>query len=58
MFGTGLAYAMGAPGEGVEAEGHMMSFLPIILIFVIFYFLAHSSPAETRKRTSGSVSQT
>jgi len=38
MFGTGLAYAMGAPGGGGGAGG-MMSFLPIILIFVIFYFL-------------------
>jgi preprotein translocase subunit YajC len=39
MFGTGLAYAMGAPGGGGGAGGSMMSFLPIILIFVIFYFL-------------------
>ncbi len=34
MFGTGLAYAMGAPGGGGGAGGSMMSFLPIILIFV------------------------
>jgi len=40
MFGTGLAYAMGAPGGGAGgAGGSFMSFLPIILIFVIFYFL-------------------
>ncbi len=40
MFGTGLAYAMGAPGGGgAGGGGSLMSFLPIILIFVIFYFL-------------------
>jgi len=38
MFETGLAYAMGgAPGGGQGSQ--LMSFLPIILIFVIFYFL-------------------
>lgn len=36
-MGAGLAYAMGAPGGG--GQGQFMSFLPIILIFVIFYFL-------------------
>jgi len=33
---TGLAYAMGAPGGG---QGGYMTFLPIIFIFIIFYFL-------------------
>jgi len=39
-MGTGLAYAMGVPGGGGSggAQG-WMSFLPIILIFVVFYFL-------------------
>lgn len=36
---TELAYAMGAPGGGGAQGSSLMSFLPIILIFVIFYFL-------------------
>jgi preprotein translocase subunit YajC len=42
MF-TGIAYSMTAPqGNGAEtqgAAGMFSSFLPLILIFVIFYFL-------------------
>lgn len=38
-MGTELAYAMGAPGGGGAQGSTFMSFLPIILIFVIFYFL-------------------
>jgi preprotein translocase subunit YajC len=37
MF-TELAYAMGPAPQGGQAGG-LMSFLPLILIFVIFYFL-------------------
>jgi len=37
-MGTGLAYAMGAPGGG-QGGSQFLSFLPIIFIFVIFYFL-------------------
>jgi preprotein translocase subunit YajC len=37
---TGLAYAMGpSPQGGQGAGGGLMGFLPLILIFVIFYFL-------------------
>jgi preprotein translocase subunit YajC len=32
-----LAYAQAAPGIG--GPGQMLSFLPLILIFVVFYFL-------------------
>jgi preprotein translocase subunit YajC len=42
MLGTGLAYAMGSmPGGGGGGGGasSIMSFLPIILIFGVFYFL-------------------
>ncbi len=41
LFGTGLAYAMGAPpgGGGGGGASSLMSFAPIILIFVVFYFL-------------------
>jgi len=37
-MGVGLAYAMGAPGGGGQGS-QIMSFLPIILIFIIFYFM-------------------
>ena len=37
-MGIDLAYAMGAPG-GSGGQNQLLSFLPIILIFVIFYFL-------------------
>ena len=36
-MGTELAYAMGQPQGG--SGGGYMTFLPIILIFVVFYFL-------------------
>jgi len=40
-IGTGLAYAMGGMGGGGGGQGgsQIWSFLPIIFIFVIFYFL-------------------
>jgi preprotein translocase subunit YajC len=39
MF-TGLAYAMGPnPQAGQGQGGGLISFLPLVLIFVIFYFL-------------------
>ena len=38
-MGMGLAYAMGTQPGGGGQGGQLMSFLPIIFIFVIFYFL-------------------
>jgi preprotein translocase subunit YajC len=38
-MGIELAYAMGLPGGGGSQGSQMWSFLPIIFIFVIFYFL-------------------
>lgn len=39
-MGIELAYAMGAPPGGSGGQGSQLwSFLPIILIFAIFYFL-------------------
>ena len=39
MF-TGLAYAMGPSPQGGQGAGSgIMGFLPLILIFIIFYFL-------------------
>ncbi len=34
-----VAYAMGAPGGGGGGMGSLTSFLPLILMFVVFYFL-------------------
>jgi preprotein translocase subunit YajC len=40
MFATSVAYAMGQPPAGADgAGGGLMSFLPLVLMFVIFYFL-------------------
>lgn len=34
-----VAYAMGAPSGGGGGMGSLASFLPLILMFVVFYFL-------------------
>ena len=39
MVSTGVAYAMGGGLGGGSGSGGFMSFVPIIGIFVIFYFL-------------------
>ena len=40
MFLTSVAYAMGPQPQGADgAGGGLMSFLPLVLMFVIFYFL-------------------
>jgi preprotein translocase subunit YajC len=40
MFFENLAHAMGqAPAAGGQAGGPLMTFMPLILMFVIFYFL-------------------
>lgn len=40
MFFADLAYAMGqAPEAGAQPGGPLMTFMPLILMFVIFYFL-------------------
>lgn len=37
---TGLAYAMGASPQAGQGQGSgLMGFLPLVIIFVIFYFL-------------------
>ncbi len=52
-MGIDLAYAMGqAPGGGGSSQ--LMSFLPIILIFVIFYFLL-IRPQQTRAQDHRSL---
>jgi len=38
-MGTELAYAMGPQPGGGQGGSQIWSFLPIILIFVVFYFL-------------------
>lgn len=40
MFLTSMAYAMGQAPQGADAgQNGLMSFVPLILMFVIFYFL-------------------
>jgi preprotein translocase subunit YajC len=39
MITPSIAYAMGPPPEGAGAGNPIMSFLPLIVIFAIFYFL-------------------
>lgn len=39
MFNINLAYAMGQGGAGGEGAGGFGAFVPLILMFVIFYFL-------------------
>lgn len=36
---TGLAYAMGQPGAAGAQPGGFTAFIPLIIMFVIFYFL-------------------
>ena len=48
-MGIGLAYAMGAPGGGGGQGSQIWSFLPIIFIFVIFYFLLIRPQQRQRK---------
>ncbi|MBG0773903.1 preprotein translocase subunit YajC [Oleidesulfovibrio alaskensis] len=40
MFSTSVAYAMGAGAEaGAQGGNPIMSFVPLILMFAIFYFM-------------------
>jgi preprotein translocase subunit YajC len=49
-MGIEMAYAMGmAPGGGGGSGSQIWSFLPIILIFVIFYFLLIRPQQKQRK---------
>ena len=47
-MGIDLAYAMGAPPGGGQGSS-FMTFLPIIFIFVIFYFLLIRPQQKQRK---------
>jgi preprotein translocase subunit YajC len=48
MFFTGLAYAMGAKGEG--AGGGFASLIPLLLMFVVFYFILIRPQQKTARR--------
>jgi len=41
MFWTSIAHAMGQAPQGAEGgpQNQLMSFLPLVLMFVVFYFL-------------------
>jgi preprotein translocase subunit YajC len=48
MFSTGLAYAMGATGEG--GGGGFASLIPLLLMFVVFYFILIRPQQKTARR--------
>ncbi|MBI5846863.1 MAG: preprotein translocase subunit YajC [Nitrospirae bacterium] len=55
MF-TDLAYAMGAnPQAGQGQGGGLMGFLPLILIFVIFYFMLIRPQQKRAKETKAMI---
>lgn len=39
MFWTTSAYAMGTSGQAADGGGALASFVPLILMFAVFYFL-------------------
>ena len=45
-----LAYAMGNQAAGSGQSGQIMAFLPLILLFVVFYFLL-IRPQQKRAKT-------
>jgi preprotein translocase subunit YajC len=45
----GIAHAMGSPAAGGQS-GQLMAFLPLILLFVVFYFLL-IRPQQKRAKT-------
>jgi len=53
MFLTSMAYAMGQPPAGGAAGGQsgLMSFVPFVLMFVIFYFLLIRPQQKKQKET-------
>ncbi len=48
MYFTGLAYAMGAKGEG--AGGGFASLIPLLLMFVVFYFILIRPQQKTARQ--------
>jgi len=48
MFFTGLAYAMGAKGEG--GGGGYAGLIPLLLMFVVFYFILIRPQQKTAKK--------
>lgn len=57
MFWTSVAHAMGqAPGGAEGASGGLMSFLPLILMFAIFYFLLIRPQQKKQKELRDMIS--
>ena len=48
MFFTGLAYAMGAKGEG--GGGGFAGLIPLLLMFVVFYFILIRPQQKTARK--------
>ncbi|KAF0233815.1 MAG: preprotein translocase subunit [Desulfovibrionaceae bacterium] len=51
MFLTSMAYAMGQPPAGADGGNQLMSFLPLVLMFVVFYFLLIRPQQKKQKET-------
>jgi preprotein translocase subunit YajC len=54
MFLTSMAYAMGQPpatGGAAGGQSGLMSFVPLVLMFVIFYFLLIRPQQKKQKET-------
>ena len=53
---TDLAYAMGPNAQGAQGQGGgIMGFLPLILIFVIFYFMLIRPQQKRAKETKAMI---
>jgi preprotein translocase subunit YajC len=48
MFFTGLAYALGAKGEG--GGGGFAGLIPLLLMFVVFYFILIRPQQKTARK--------
>ena len=55
MFLTSVAYAMGAPGGGAGGaaggQSGLIGFAPLVLMFVVFYFLLIRPQQKKQKET-------
>ena len=58
MFLTSVAYAMGQAPQGADAspQSQLMSFLPLVLMFVVFYFLLIRPQQKKQKELRDMIS--
>ncbi len=53
MFFNTLAFAMAQPQGGGSAQNPIMAFMPLIILFAIFYFFTYSASAKKRPNSIG-----